>query len=99
MLHDGKLAATRGAACSHAREQVQLREGANRPTDEPQEFTQVFLITCYDRNGEIVKRVTSADEGNVEDGEENESSLTPDPSPQGEGSENGSGNSGGVDQN
>ena len=24
-------------------------------------------ITCYDRNGEIVKRVTSADEGNVED--------------------------------
>jgi len=46
-----------------------------------------------------VKRVTSADEGNVEDGEENESSLTPDPSPQGEGNENGSGNSGGVDQN
>ena len=51
-------------------------------------------ITCYDRNGEIVKRVTSADEGDVEDGEENEGSLTPDPSPQGEGSENGSGNSG-----
>ena len=51
-------------------------------------------ITCYDRNGEIVKRVTSADEGDVEDGEENEGSLTPDPSPQGEGSENGSGNGG-----
>ena len=51
-------------------------------------------ITCYDRNGEIVKRVTSADEGDVEDGEENEGSLTPDPSSQGEGSENGSGNSG-----
>ena len=30
-------------------------------------------ITCYDRNGEIVKRVTSADDGNVEDNEnENE---------------------------
>ena len=26
-------------------------------------------ITCYDRNGEIVKRVTSSDEGNVEDPE------------------------------
>ena len=30
-------------------------------------------ITCYDRNGEIVKRVTSSDDGNVEDNEnENE---------------------------
>ena len=28
-------------------------------------------ITCYDRNGEIVKRVTSADEGTVEDPEGN----------------------------
>ena len=27
-------------------------------------------ITCYDRNGEIVKRVTSSDEGNVEDPED-----------------------------
>ena len=26
-------------------------------------------ITCYDRNGELVKRVTSSDEGNVEDPE------------------------------
>jgi predicted histone-like DNA-binding protein len=26
-------------------------------------------ITCYDRNGEVVKRVTSSDEGNVEDNE------------------------------
>ena len=31
------------------------------------------IITCYDRNGEIVKRVTSTDDGTVEDntGEEN----------------------------
>ena len=29
-------------------------------------------ITCYDRNGEIVKRVTSADPGTVEDPEETE---------------------------
>ena len=49
-------------------------------------------ITCYDRNGEEVKRVTSSDEGIVED------SLTPDPSPTGEGSENQGGgtNSGGT---
>ena len=32
-------------------------------------------VTCYDRNGEIVKRVTSADDGTVED-----EGLTPDPS-------------------
>ena len=38
-------------------------------------------ITCYDRNGELVKRVTSSDEGNVEDPEDNPS---PD-SPEGEG--------------
>jgi len=29
-------------------------------------------ITCYDRNGDIVKRVTSADAGNVEDPENGE---------------------------
>ena len=40
-------------------------------------------ITCYDRNGEEVKRVTSTS-GDVEDNE----SLTPDPSPNGEGSDN-----------
>ncbi len=42
-------------------------------------------ITCIDRNGDIVKRVTSSDEAEVEDPE---SSLTPDPSPTGEGSGN-----------
>ena len=49
-------------------------------------------ITCIDRDGNIVKRVTT-DGGDVEDGED---SLTPDPSPQGEGSENqgGGGSSG-----
>ena len=29
-------------------------------------------ITCYDRNGDVVKRVTSADEGTVEDPENGE---------------------------
>jgi len=33
-------------------------------------------ITCYDRNGDIVKRVTSADAGTVEDNED-ENSNTP----------------------
>ena len=48
-------------------------------------------ITCYDRNGNEVKRVTSTS-GEVEDNE----SLTPDPSPTGEGSGNsGGGNTGG----
>ena len=51
-------------------------------------------ITCYDRNGDEVKRVTSADGGVVEDEDEN-NSLTPDPSPNGEGNENGGGNDGG----
>ena len=52
-------------------------------------------ITCIDRNGDIVKRVTSSDEAEVEDPE---NSLTPDPSPTGEGSGNqdgGGDNSGG----
>jgi predicted histone-like DNA-binding protein len=42
-------------------------------------------ITCYDRNGEIVKRVTSADAGTVED-PEGESSTGTDS--QGSGSDN-----------
>ena len=65
-------------------------------------------ITCFDRDGKEVKRVTSDDDGNVEDND----SLTPSPSPTGEGSGNsgggsltpnpsptgeGSGNSGGGD--
>jgi predicted histone-like DNA-binding protein len=54
-------------------------------------------ITCYDRNGQEVKRVTSADEGVVEDPENENNSLTPDPSPNGEGNENGGGNDGGGD--
>ena len=61
-------------------------------------------ITCYDRNGEVVKRVTSSDEGNVEDpeGEENGSntggngSVTPtEPNTGGDG---GNGD-GGTDEN
>ena len=34
-------------------------------------------ITCYDRNGEEVKRVTSTDDGNVEDNENGGSSDVP----------------------
>ena len=48
-------------------------------------------ITCYDRDGNEVKRVTSTDDAEVED----ENSLTPDPSPTGEGSENQGGGTGG----
>ena len=48
-------------------------------------------ITCLDEDGTILKRVTSADDGTIEDGD----SLTPDPSPEGEGSQNQGGNQGG----
>ncbi len=66
-------------------------------------------ITCLDEDGNVLKRVTSGDNGDVED---NENGLTPSPSPTGEGSGNsgggsltpnpsptgeGSGNSGGGD--
>ena len=53
-------------------------------------------ITCYDRNGKEVKRVTSTDDGVVEDPETtNPDNPSPD-SPEGEGSNTGgSGNTGG----
>ena len=49
-------------------------------------------ITCYDRNGNIVKRVTSADAGEVEDteNEENEQNGTGSENEQGSGSGQGS---------
>ena len=46
-------------------------------------------ITCLDEDGNVLKRVTSGDSGDIEDNENG--SLTPSPSPTGEGS----GNSGG----
>ena len=53
-----------------------------------------IAITCYDKDGNIVKRVTSTDTNDVEEPEGD--SLTPDPSPTGEGSENqGGGSTGG----
>ena len=45
-------------------------------------------ITCYDRNGEIVKRVTSADPGTVEEPEQGDDNGT------GEGTNTGDGNGG-----
>ena len=62
-------------------------------------------ITCYDRDGKEVKRVTSTDDAEVEDENsltpdpsptgEGDNSLTPDPSPTGEGSGNTGGSTGG----
>ncbi len=57
-------------------------------------------ITCYDRNGEIVKRVTSADAGTVED-PEGESSTGTDSQGSGSGNTQNGGNTqsgGGDDQ-
>ena len=79
-------------------------------TDLKEELQATAIqITCYDRDGNIVKRVTSADGGVVEDEEngltpdpspngEGNDSLTPDPSPNGEGNENGGGNDDGADE-
>ena len=49
-------------------------------------------ITCLDEDGNVLKRVTSSDDGEVED-----ESLTPDPSPTGEGSGNQGGDNTGGD--
>ena len=54
-------------------------------------------ITCYDRNGNIVKRVTSTDEGNVED-PENEGENTGDNTGDNGGGNNGDNNGGGNGQ-
>ena len=62
-------------------------------TDLKEELASTSIqITCYDRNGEIVKRVTSSDDGVVEDND------NPSPnSPEGEGtnSQGGGNNTGG----
>ena len=66
------------------------------PSQEVKEELQAtkIAITCYDKDGNIVKRVTSADTNDVEDPEN--SGLTPDPSLGGEGSDNtGGSNTGG----
>ena len=61
-------------------------------TDIKQELKNTSIsITCYDRNGNIVKRVTSSDDGTIED-PENPSGGTPSG-----GSGSDSGSSGGSD--
>jgi len=57
-------------------------------------------ITCYDRNGNIVKRVTSADPGTVEDPENGESANSGENQSQGGGENQGGngGNGGGTSQ-
>ena len=58
-------------------------------TDIKDELARTSIsITCYDRNGAIVKRVTSSDEGNVEDEEPNDN-------PSGSDNTDGGGNTGG----
>ena len=54
-------------------------------------------ITCYDRNGELVKRVTSSDDGNIEDNEGGDDNPGGD-TPTG-GGDNTGGNTGGGDNN
>ena len=62
-------------------------------TDVKDELKNTSIqITCLDEDGNVLKRVTSGDSGDIED---NENSLTPDPSPNGEGSDNQGGVNGG----
>ena len=67
-------------------------------TDIKQELKNTSIsITCYDRNGNIVKRVTSSDDGTIEDPEnpENPSGGTPSGgSDRGSGSDSDSGSGG-----
>ena len=51
-------------------------------------------ITCYDRNGELVKRVTSSDDGNIEDNDGGDDNPGGGDTPNGGGSGNGSTDSG-----
>ena len=51
-------------------------------------------ITCYDRDGKEVKRVTSTDEGNVEDPEQENGGSNENQNENGGGSQNGGSNSG-----
>ena len=51
-------------------------------------------ITCYDRNGELVKRVTSSDDGNIEDNDGGDDNPGGGSTPDGGGSGNGSTDSG-----
>ena len=61
-------------------------------TDVKDELKNTSIqITCLDEDGNVLKRVTSGDSGDVEEDE----SLTPDPSPNGEGSDNQGGGNGG----
>ena len=66
-------------------------------TDLKSELSSATIqITCYDRNGEEVKRVTSTDPGTVEDTEELTPDQEPTPDPSLEGGESGdTGNGGG----
>ena len=52
-------------------------------------------ITCYDRNGNEVKRVTSTDPGTVEDPDQENPNPNPNPENGNEGSGSGNGNEGG----
>ena len=56
------------------------------------------IITCYDRNGEIVKRVTSTDDGTIEDnsGEDTTGENDGGNTPSGGGSQNQGGTQGGT---
>ena len=78
-----------------------MRFGLRAPTqDLKDELADTAIqITCYDRNGEIVKRVTSADAGTVEDPEGDSSTGSETAGGDNTQSGGGSDNTGGDPQN
>ena len=73
-------------------------------TDLKKELAETSIqITCIDRNGDVVKRVTSADDGTVEEPDttddtgENTGGTTPSPSPGGSSTTGGGSDSGDPD--
>ena len=54
---------------------MRMMRGVRSPENLKDELADTAIqITCYDRNSDIVKRVTSADAGTVEDPENDENS-------------------------
>lgn len=86
-----------------SKELITCRKVIFTPNSEiKQELEETSIsITCYDKDGNVVKRVTSDDEGNVEDPDDENGTATPDPdsggSDSGSGSDSGNDDSGGLE--
>ena len=68
-------------------------------TDIKKELAETSInITCYDRNGNVVKRVTSTDDSNIEDPDNEPTDPNNEPTAPGNGGTSGSGSGGDDDE-